>query len=160
LFRQATTVIKFANRHGLITGATGTGKTISLQILAEGFADAGVPVFAADIKGDLSGIAEPGIRKDNLRTRANEIGLTNWSNTAYPTVFWDLFGEAGHPVRATVGSMGPLLLARLLELNETQEGVPPICYGHGCTTADLSQKLAAPHSITSSLSYCSETRTP
>src|SRR5262245_29362273 len=120
--------LKFANRHGLIAGATGTGKTISLQVLAEGFADAGVPVFAADIKGDLSGIAEAGVPKDNLIARANEVGLTHWSNTAYPTVLWDLFGEVGHPVRATVGSMGPLLLARLLELNETQEGVLNIIF--------------------------------
>jgi DNA helicase HerA-like ATPase len=120
--------LKFANRHGLITGATGTGKTVTLQVLAEGFADAGVPVFAADIKGDLSGIGEAGVPKDNLRSRANEIGLTDWSNSSYPTVFWDLFGEMGHPVRATVESMGPLLLSRLLELNETQEGVLNIIF--------------------------------
>src|SRR5262245_4271129 len=98
--------LKFANRHGLIAGATGTGKTVALQVLAEGFAEAGVPVFAADIKGDLSGIAEPGVSKDNLVARANEVGLADWSNAAYLTVFWDLFGEAGHPVRATVQSMG------------------------------------------------------
>src|SRR5262245_61948412 len=115
--------LKFANRHGLIAGATGTGKTISLQVLAESFSDAGVPVFAADIKGDRSGIAEPGVPKDNLLARANEVGLADCSNAAYPTVFWDLFGEAGHPIRATVQGMGPLLLSRLLELNETQEGV-------------------------------------
>jgi DNA helicase HerA-like ATPase len=120
--------LKFANRHGLIAGATGTGKTVTLQALAEGFADAGVAVFAADIKGDLSGIAEPGVSKDNLVARASEIGLADWSNAGYPTVFWDLFGEAGHPVRATVQSMGPLLLSRLLELNETQEGVLNIVF--------------------------------
>jgi DNA helicase HerA-like ATPase len=120
--------LKFANRHGLISGATGTGKTVTLQVLAEGFADAGVPVFAADIKGDLSGIAEMGTPKDNLLKRANEIGLADWSNTACPTEFWDLFGEMGHPVRATVESMGPLLLSRLLELNETQEGVLNIIF--------------------------------
>src|SRR5262249_29803752 len=90
--------LKFANRHGLITGATGTGKTVSLQVLAEGFSDAGVPVFAADIKGDLSGIAEAGVLKDHLVKRAKEIGVTNWCNASYPTVFWDLFGEVGHPV--------------------------------------------------------------
>ena len=120
--------LKLANRHGLITGATGTGKTVSLQVLAEGFSDAGVPVFAADIKGDLSGIAEPGSRKDGLLKRAKEIGLDDWSNAGYPTVFWDLFGEQGHPIRATVQEMGPLLLARLLELNETQEGVLNIMF--------------------------------
>jgi uncharacterized protein len=120
--------LKFANRHGLIAGATGTGKTVTLQVLAEGFADAGVPVFAADVKGDLSGIAETGTPKDHLLTRANEIGLADWSNRAYPTVFWDLFGVGGHPIRATVESMGPLLLSRLLELNETQEGVLNIIF--------------------------------
>jgi DNA helicase HerA-like ATPase len=120
--------LKLANRHGLITGATGTGKTVSLQVLAEGFADAGVPVFAADIKGDLSGISAKGEPKEGLKKRAKEIGLDDWSNTAYPTVFWDLFGEQGHPVRATVQEMGPLLLSRLLELNETQEGVLNILF--------------------------------
>ena len=120
--------LKLANRHGLITGATGTGKTVSLQVLAEGFSAAGVPVFAADIKGDLSGVAEPGVKKDGLAKRAKEIGLDDWSNTAFPTVFWDVFGEQGHPVRATVQDMGPLLLSRLLELNETQEGVLTILF--------------------------------
>jgi DNA helicase HerA-like ATPase len=120
--------LRLANRHGLITGATGTGKTVSLQVLAEGFADAGVPVFAADIKGDLSGISAKGEPKDGLVKRAKEIGLDDWSNTSYPSVFWDLFGEQGHPVRATVQEMGPLLLARLLELNETQEGVLNILF--------------------------------
>jgi DNA helicase HerA-like ATPase len=120
--------LKFANRHGLIAGATGTGKTVTLQVLAEGFAAAGVSVFTADIKGDLSGIAEAGTSKDTLRSRANEVGLADWSNAGYPAVFWDLFGEIGHPVRATVQSMGPLLLSRLLELNETQEGVLNIIF--------------------------------
>ena len=120
--------LKLANRHGLVTGATGTGKTVTLQVLAEGFSDAGVPVFAADIKGDLSGISQPGVKKDGLAKRAKEIGLDDWSNSAYPTVFWDLFGELGHPIRATVQDMGPLLLSRLLELNETQEGVLNIMF--------------------------------
>jgi DNA helicase HerA-like ATPase len=120
--------LKLANRHGLVTGATGTGKTVSLQVMAEGFSDAGVPVFAADIKGDLSGISQEGTKKDPLAKRAKDIGLTDWSNKAYPTVFWDLFGEMGHPIRATVQDMGPLLLARLLELNETQEGVLNIMF--------------------------------
>jgi DNA helicase HerA-like ATPase len=120
--------LKLANRHGLITGATGTGKTVSLQVLAEGFSAAGVPVFAADIKGDLSGISAMGEPKEGLAKRAKEIGLDDWSNTSFPTVFWDLFGEEGHPIRATVQEMGPLLLSRLMELNETQEGVLNILF--------------------------------
>src|SRR5262249_41611977 len=120
--------LKLANRHGLISGATGTGKTVSLQVLAEGFSAAGVAVFAADIKGDLSGIAERAAPKDWLLQRAKAVGLADWSSTAYPTVFWDLFGEMGHPVRASVEDMGPLLLSRLLELNDTQEGVLNILF--------------------------------
>ncbi len=120
--------LRLANRHGLITGATGTGKTVTLQVLAEGFSDAGVPVFASDIKGDLSGISAKGEPKPPLVKRAQEIGLTGYENRAYPAVFWDLFGENGHPVRATVQEMGPLLLARLLELNEVQEGVLNIMF--------------------------------
>src|SRR5215510_334498 len=120
--------LKLANRHGLVTGATGTGKTVTLQVLAEGFSNAGVPVFAADIKGDLSGISALGEKKDGLAKRAKEIGLNDWTNAAFPTLFWDLFGEQGHPIRATVQDMGPLLLARLMELNETQEGVLNILF--------------------------------
>ena len=120
--------LKLANRHGLITGATGTGKTVSLQVLAEGFSDAGVPVFAADIKGDLSGIAAEGTSKDFIDKRLVEVGLPPFSPSAYPTVLWDVFGEHGHPIRATVSDMGPLLLSRLLELNETQEGVMNIMF--------------------------------
>jgi DNA helicase HerA-like ATPase len=120
--------LKLANRHGLVTGATGTGKTVSLQVLAEGFSAAGVPVFAADIKGDLSGISAMGEPKAGLAKRAKEIGLDDWSNTSFPTMFWDLFGEEGHPIRATVQEMGPLLLSRLMELNETQEGVLNILF--------------------------------
>jgi DNA helicase HerA-like ATPase len=115
--------LRLANRHGLVTGATGTGKTVTLQVLAEGFSAAGVPVFAADIKGDLSGIAAVGEPKEGLARRAKEIGLDDWKNAAFPTVFWDLFGVEGHPVRTTVQEMGPLLLSRLMELNEVQEGV-------------------------------------
>src|SRR5262245_63011386 len=115
--------LRLANRHGLVTGATGTGKTVTLQVLAEGFSAAGVPVFAADIKGDLSGIAAMGELKEGLAKRAKEIGLDDWSNAKFTTVFWDLFGEEGHPIRATVQDMGPLLLSRLMQLNETQEGV-------------------------------------
>jgi hypothetical protein len=120
--------LKLANRHGLVTGATGTGKTVSLQVMAEGFSAAGVPVFAADIKGDLSGISSMGEPKPHLAKRAQEIGLDDWSNTSFPTIFWDLFGEQGHPIRATVQDMGPLLLSRLMELNETQEGVLNILF--------------------------------
>ncbi len=120
--------LKLANRHGLITGATGTGKTVSLQVMAEGFSNAGVPVFAADIKGDLSGIAAKGEPKDFLVKRAGEVGLAGYQNKAYPTVFWDLFGQLGHPIRATVLDMGPLLLGRMLELNEVQEGVLNVAF--------------------------------
>jgi DNA helicase HerA-like ATPase len=121
-------LLKLANRHGLVTGATGTGKTVTLQVLAEGFSAAGVPVFASDIKGDLSGISAKGEPKDFLVKRAKEIGLDDWTNASFPTVFWDLFGLQGHPIRATVQDMGPLLLSRLLELNETQEGVLNILF--------------------------------
>ncbi len=120
--------LRLANRHGLVTGATGTGKTVSLQVLAEGFSNAGVPVFAADIKGDLSGVAHAGTPKDFLVKRAQEVGLEHYANEAFPVVFWDLFGEKGHPVRTTVSEMGPLLLARLLNLNDTQEGVLNIAF--------------------------------
>jgi DNA helicase HerA-like ATPase len=112
-----------ANRHGLIAGATGTGKTVSLQILAEDFSRRGVPVFMADVKGDLSGISQPGKEHPKLAERAGTIGLSDYRLEAFPVVFWDLFGKKGHRVRATVSDMGPLLLARMLGLNETQEGV-------------------------------------
>mgnify|MGYP000179838741 FL=1 len=122
--KDETLALKLANRHGLIAGATGTGKTVSLQILAEGFSRAGVPVFCADIKGDLSGLAAEGISKDFLEKRARDVGLEKtYEYQAFPAVFWDLLGEQGHPIRTTVSEIGPLLLARLLELNDTQEGV-------------------------------------
>ena len=114
---------RLANRHGLIAGATGTGKTVSLQILAEDFSRRGVPVFMADVKGDLSGISQPGKAHPKLQERAAEIGLDDYTLEAFPVVFWDLFGKKGHRVRATVSEMGPLLLARMLGLNDTQEGV-------------------------------------
>src|SRR5690606_38079233 len=97
--------LELANRHGLMTGAPGTGKTVTLQVLAEGFSDAGVPVFAADIKGDLSGIAAKGEPKDFILKRVEEVGLEGYENKAYPTIFWDVFGEKGHPIRATVEDM-------------------------------------------------------
>lgn len=120
--------LKLANRHGLVTGATGTGKTVTLQTLAEGFSDAGVAVFASDIKGDLSGIAAVGEPKGFITKRIQEMGLQGFEHKAYPTVFWDVMGEKGHPVRATVNDMGPLLLGRMLELNEVQEGVLNIAF--------------------------------
>ena len=120
--------LNLANRHGLITGATGTGKTVTLQILAEGFSRHGVPVFAADIKGDLSGVAAKGEPKPFLEKRAKDIELENYTYEACPTIFWDLLGEQGHPIRAAIGSLGPMLLARLMELNETQEGVLTIAF--------------------------------
>ena len=118
----------FANRHGLIAGATGTGKTVTLQILAEGFSNAGVPVFLADVKGDLSGLSQPGVAKPKLLERVSQIGLDGYTPGASPVVFWDLYGDQGHPIRTTVSEMGPLLLARLLDLNEVQEGVLNIAF--------------------------------
>ncbi len=120
--------LRLANRHGLITGATGTGKTVTLQVLAESFSAAGVPVFAADIKGDLSGVAAVGEPKPHLVQRAHDIGMAEYGNTAFPAVFWDIFGQQGHPIRATVQEMGPLLLSRLLELTDVQEGVLNIAF--------------------------------
>jgi DNA helicase HerA-like ATPase len=126
--RREELILKLANRHGLITGATGTGKTVTLQILAEGFSKAGVPVFCADVKGDLSGIGAAGEKKDFLEERAKKIGFDEYEYGAFPVIFWDLFGRQGHPVRATVQEMGPLLLSRLLDLNDTQEGVLNIAF--------------------------------
>ena len=121
-------LLKYGNRHGIVTGATGTGKTVTLQILAEGFSDAGVPVFCADIKGDLSGIAVAGEDKDFLRARAETVKLSPYDHRDFPVIFWDLFGEKGHPIRATVSEMGPLLLSRLMNLTEAQEGVMNIAF--------------------------------
>jgi DNA helicase HerA-like ATPase len=123
-----TLLLRRANRHGLVAGATGTGKTVTLQIMTEGFSAAGVPVFLADVKGDLSGLAQPGAPNEKLLARADRIGLNPYVPTAFPVVFWDLFGQQGHPVRATVCEMGPLMLSRLLELNDTQEGVINIVF--------------------------------
>ncbi|MCV2889952.1 DUF853 domain-containing protein [Ruegeria aquimaris] len=124
--------LKYANRHGLIAGATGTGKTVTLQILAEGFSDAGVPVFMADVKGDLSGMAKSGSAAHKLHgpftERAEKIGFEGYDYRACPVTFWDLFGEQGHPVRTTVAEMGPLLLSQLLELSEAQEGILNIAF--------------------------------
>jgi DNA helicase HerA-like ATPase len=119
--------LKFGNRHGLVTGATGTGKTVTLQVLAEGFSRAGVSVFAADVKGDLSGIAAPGEAKDALVQRAKSMGLT-YQPDEFPAMFWDVFGEQGHPIRATATEMGPVLLSRIMDLNDAQEGVLNIAF--------------------------------
>jgi DNA double-strand break repair helicase HerA and related ATPase len=117
-----------ANRHGLIAGATGTGKTVTLQVLAERFASIGVPVFMADVKGDLSGIAAAGTPSDKMKKRLETLGFAEPEWRACPVAFWDVFGEQGHPIRATVSDMGPLLLARMLALNDTQEGVLTLAF--------------------------------
>jgi uncharacterized protein len=121
-------LLALANRHGLVTGATGTGKTVTLQIMAEGFTNAGVPVFAADVKGDLSGISQMGEPKDFLVERARKIGFDEYGFEASPTIFWDLFGEQGHPIRTTITEMGPLLLSRLMGLTDAQEGALNIAF--------------------------------
>jgi hypothetical protein len=126
--KEEVLFLPMANRHGLITGATGTGKTVSLQIIAEGLAAQGVPVFAADIKGDLSGVSVAGEPKDFLLERARKIGLENYAFAAAPVIFWDLFGKDGHPIRTTMTEMGPVLLSRLLGLSEAQEGALNIVF--------------------------------
>lgn len=135
-----------ANRHGLVAGATGTGKTVTLQILAQGLSDAGVPVFAADVKGDLSGIAAIGAPNEKMLARAASMNLT-LNPAAAPTVFWDLFGEQGHPIRATISEMGPLLISRMLELNDVQEGVLTVVFraadDEGLLLLDLKDLQAA-----------------
>ena len=119
---------KYGNRHGLVAGATGTGKTVTLMTLAEGFSRIGVPVFLADVKGDVAGLAVAGSSNDKLQARIAEIGIADYACEGAPTIFWDLFGRHGHPVRTTVSEMGPLLLARILELNDTQSGVLDIAF--------------------------------
>jgi DNA helicase HerA-like ATPase len=120
---QVTLAPRFANRHGLIAGATGTGKTVTLQVLAEGFSDLGVPVFLADVKGDISGLSQPGKAHPRIDERVASIGMKDYAPKAFPVAFWDLFGRKGTPIRTTLTEMGPQLLARLLDLNDTQEGV-------------------------------------
>jgi len=122
-----TLLLSRANRHGIVAGATGTGKTVTLQIMAQAFSDAGVPVFAADVKGDLSGIAVPGSPNEKLLARARSMDV-DLTPVAAPVLFWDLFAEKGHPIRATVSEMGPMLLSRLFELNDVQEGVLTIAF--------------------------------
>src|SRR5262245_29717729 len=119
---------KYGNRHGLVAGATGTGKTISLMVLAEGFSRLGVPVFMADVKGDVAGLALAGTANEKIQQRVKQIGVDGWAPEASPVVFWDLYGKAGHPVRATVSEIGPGLLSRIFELNDTQAGVLEIAF--------------------------------
>ena len=130
-----------ANRHGLIAGATGTGKTITMKVMAESFSDLGVPVFMADVKGDLSGMCRPGADSENMRSRIARFGMENFQYKPYPTRFWDIFGEKGHPVRVTISEMGPVLLSRLLNLTEVQTGVLNIVFKvadeHGLLLLDL-----------------------
>ena len=119
---------KYGNRHGLVAGATGTGKTVTLMTLAEGFSRIGVPVFLADVKGDVAGLAVPGTMSERLQQRITQLGIADYRNEAAPVVFWDMWGKLGHPVRTTVSEMGPTLLGRILELNETQGGVLDIVF--------------------------------
>jgi hypothetical protein len=119
---------QMANRHGLVAGATGTGKTVTLQVLAEAFSSIGVPVFAADIKGDLSGVSQPGGGNEKVDARVQQLGLAPWDFHGAPVMFWDVFGEQGHPVRTTASEVGPLLLSRMLSLNEIQEAVLTVAY--------------------------------
>lgn len=113
---------KYGNRHGLVAGATGTGKTISLMVLAEGFSRLGVPVFMADVKGDVAGLAQPGIPSEKIQQRVAQIGIEGYAHEASPVLFWDVYGRAGHPVRTTISEIGPSLLSRILELNDIQTG--------------------------------------
>jgi len=126
--KQVYLLGQYANRHGLVAGATGTGKTVSLMVVAEGFSRMGVPVVAADVKGDVSGLAMPGVMNDKVKQRIAQVGVDGYVNEGNPVVFWDLYGAAGHPVRTTISEMGPTLLARVLELNDTQAGVLEIAF--------------------------------
>lgn len=138
---QVHLVAKYGNRHGLVAGATGTGKTVTLMTLAEGFSRLGVPVFIADVKGDVAGLAMPGAPNDKIAERAAQIGIADYAPAASPVVFWDLYGQLGHPVRATISEIGPTLLGRMLELNDTQAGVLEIVFqladGQGLLLLDL-----------------------
>ncbi len=147
---------KYGNRHGLIAGATGTGKSVSLMVLAEGFSRMGVPVFMADVKGDIAGMAMAGTMNDRIASRVQQIGIEGYTNEANPVVFWDLYGKLGHPVRTTVSEMGPTLLNRILELNEVQSGVLDIAFkladDQGLLLLDLDDLRAL-------LNYCAENKT-
>jgi DNA helicase HerA-like ATPase len=119
---------RFGNRHGLVAGATGTGKTISLMVLAEGFSRLGVPVFMADVKGDVAGLAMAGVSNEKIQKRVAQIGMEGFTNEPNPVLFWDLYGRSGHPVRTTISEIGPTLLGRILELSDTQTGVLEIAF--------------------------------
>src|SRR5215471_21190695 len=119
---------KYGNRHGLVAGATGTGKTVSLLVLAEGFSRLGVPVFMPDVKGDVSGLAAAGTNNDIIKQRAAQVGVYSYAVEPSPVVFWDLYGKSGHPLRTTVSEVGPSLLSRILEVNNTQEGILEIAF--------------------------------
>jgi len=119
---------RYANRHGLVAGATGTGKTVTLQCLAEGFSDLGIPVFLADVKGDISGISQAGKPHKKIDERVEKIGIENYTQRGYPVAFWDVFGDKGTPVRSTISEMGPQLISRLLDLNETQESIVTLVF--------------------------------
>ncbi|MEE4539693.1 MAG: helicase HerA-like domain-containing protein [Erythrobacter sp.] len=160
---RQTLALGRANRHGLVAGATGTGKTVTLQGLAESFSAAGVPVFVADVKGDLSGIAMPGSpdfkHAEKLEARAAKLGMEDYAYSDNPAVFWDLYGEKGHPIRTTISEMGPLLLSRLLDLNDTQEGVLQIIFRYADENGlllldfgDLTSMLAWAHDNSKELS--------
>ena len=147
-------VLRRANRHGLIAGATGTGKTVTLQTLAEGFSREGVPVFLSDVKGDIAGMAKAGSDAAAWTgKRAAEIGMADYDYAANPVVFWDLFGEQGHPVRTTISEMGPLLLARLMGLNDTQEGVLSIAFRYA---DDLGLLLLDMKDLQAMLVFCAD----
>ncbi|MFK7828346.1 MAG: helicase HerA-like domain-containing protein [Congregibacter sp.] len=139
---QISLAAGFANRHGLIAGATGTGKTVTLQCLAEGFSDIGVPVFLADVKGDISGLSQCGKPHAKIDERVSKIGMTDYRQQAYPVAFWDLFGKKGTPIRTTLSEMGPQLMSRLLDLNETQEGVLTLVFQYADDNGMLMLDLA------------------
>ena len=143
---------RMANRHGLIAGATGTGKTITLEVMAEAFSDLGVPVFLADVKGDISGMCRAGQMNESLQKRLNKMGITDFTFKAFPVRFWDVYGEAGHPVRTTISEMGPMLLSRLLGLTEVQEGVLNIVFR---IADDKGLLLIDMKDLRSMLQYCS-----
>ncbi len=126
--QQASLLAKYGNRHGLIAGATGTGKTVSLMVLAEGFSRLGVPVFIADVKGDVAGLSMPGVNNEKIQERVAQTGVENYTNEGSPVMFWDIYGKSGHPVRTTVSEIGPVLLGRMLELNDTQVGMLEIVF--------------------------------
>ena len=125
---QVHLLAKFGNRHGLVAGATGTGKSVTLMVMAEGFSQLGVPVFLADVTGDLAGLCQPGAPHERISQRVEQIGITDYRQEANPVVFWDIYGELGHPVRCSISEMGPTLLGRVLELNDTQSGVLDIVF--------------------------------